>query len=66
KDLNLPNVFPNGCTSVCVAVLPGTDHRLQQAWRIYIDTGRYPAPLNKCIRKKFDVDWPGNIVMVKH
>ncbi|KAJ7476312.1 hypothetical protein B0H11DRAFT_1727301, partial [Mycena galericulata] len=66
KDFQLASVFPNGCTSVFVGFVPGTDMILPCAWRIYIDTGRYPAPMNICIKKKFGVDWPGNIVMAKH
>ncbi|KAJ7730778.1 hypothetical protein B0H16DRAFT_1733630 [Mycena metata] len=66
KDFEMPNVFPNGCISIYVPTLPGTDLELQAAWRIYIDSGRYAAPMNKCVKHKFNVDWPGNIVMAKH
>ncbi|KAJ6464315.1 hypothetical protein DFH09DRAFT_1346828 [Mycena vulgaris] len=66
KDFDLRNVFPNGCISVHISILPGTDMALPSAWRVYIDNGRYPAPSNACIQHKFNVDWPGNIVLVKH
>ncbi|KAJ6507219.1 hypothetical protein C8R47DRAFT_1066100 [Mycena vitilis] len=65
-DLDLPNVFPNGCHSMCIKLLPGTDLQLPTAWRIYMDTGRYAAPMNQSVKKKFGVDWAGNIVMAKH
>ncbi|KAJ6579176.1 hypothetical protein DFH09DRAFT_1310527 [Mycena vulgaris] len=66
KDFEFPNVFPNGCTSVSVTSVPGTDMVLQSPWRIYFDTGRYAAPLNQCVKRKFNVDWTGNILMIKH
>ncbi|KAJ7197892.1 hypothetical protein C8J57DRAFT_1487631 [Mycena rebaudengoi] len=66
KDLELAHVFPNGCMSVWVGEVPGTEMRLPTAWRIYIESGRHSAPLNQCIKNKFGVEWPGNIVMIKH
>ncbi|KAJ7490411.1 hypothetical protein B0H11DRAFT_2229303 [Mycena galericulata] len=66
KDFDLSHIFPNGCVSVCIQKVPGTDMDLPADWRIYIDSGRFVAPLNKCVKKKFGIDWPGNIVLVKH
>ncbi|KAJ7665241.1 hypothetical protein DFH06DRAFT_1127578 [Mycena polygramma] len=65
KDLNLAHLFPNGCSSDAICVLPGTDLVLPVSWRIYIGNARYRSPLNECIKTKFDIDWPGNVVMVK-
>lgn len=46
--------------------LPGTRFRLRKGWRVYFDTGRYSAPPNQCVSSKFDVEWKGNLVLVKH
>ncbi|KAJ7683372.1 hypothetical protein B0H17DRAFT_1205230 [Mycena rosella] len=66
KDFDLSNVFPNGCISVVVNMVPGTNMPLPSTWRIYMDSGRYPAPLNASVQNKFGVEWPGNLVLGKH
>ncbi|KAJ7821151.1 hypothetical protein B0H13DRAFT_1660551, partial [Mycena leptocephala] len=65
-DLFLANIFPNGCYSLRIARVPGTDVPLPTAWRVYFDTGRYRAPVNQCIWSRFNIKWAGNVVMVKH
>ncbi|KAJ7135275.1 hypothetical protein C8R43DRAFT_1132808 [Mycena crocata] len=64
-DLDLALFHPNGCYSMRISRIPGTRQPLPVAWRIYFDNGRYMAPINQRILKRFNVVWPGNIVMVK-
>ncbi|KAJ6501444.1 hypothetical protein C8R47DRAFT_970060, partial [Mycena vitilis] len=65
-DLELADVFPNGCYSVRIRKMPGTQYRFRDGWRIYFNTGRYSAPVNQCVWSRFEIEWRGNIVMVKH
>ncbi|KAJ7495921.1 hypothetical protein B0H11DRAFT_2226915 [Mycena galericulata] len=65
-DLDLSGVFPQGCYSVRVSRVPATNVPLPSAWRIYFDTGRYPAPVNEAVMKRFGTKWTGNILLVKH
>ncbi|KAJ7106078.1 hypothetical protein C8R43DRAFT_842109, partial [Mycena crocata] len=65
-NLDMSNVFPNGYFSMRLTKITATGFRLDTAWRIYFDTGRYWAPVNQCILTKFAVKWRGNIVLTKH
>ncbi|KAJ7040614.1 hypothetical protein C8F04DRAFT_923479, partial [Mycena alexandri] len=65
-DLNLPLLFPNGCMSLRIPNVPGTNIPLPSGWRIYVESGRYPAPPNEAVMTRFNKRWNGNILMVKH
>ncbi|KAJ7135564.1 hypothetical protein C8R44DRAFT_869290 [Mycena epipterygia] len=65
-DYDLAKVFPHGCISIRIDDVPGTDMRLPFPWRIYIDSGSHPAPMNDCIKRKYNFKWSGNVVVIKH
>lgn len=66
KDLDAPNIFPNGARSARIDHMPGTDTPFESSWRIYFDAGQYPSPPNQCVLHKFGVLWNGNVVLAKH
>lgn len=59
-------VFPNGALSLRINTFPGTNHRLENHFRIFVSKYKEPAPANSCIKHKFGLLWAGNVVVAKY
>lgn len=64
--LDVSDFFPNGSYSVRVSVLPGTDDKLSNDWRIFVSKFLHTPPRNKAVEAKYGRKWLGNILMVKY
>ncbi|KAF6746291.1 hypothetical protein DFP72DRAFT_855551 [Ephemerocybe angulata] len=58
--------FPNGSISVLFCTNPSTGRPLPFAYRVYLDSGKVPGQVNKCIEKVFQQMWLGNVVIVRY
>lgn len=66
EHLDVSAFFPNGACSVRISVLPGTDDKLANDWRIFVSAFIHKPPQNKAIEAKFGRKWHGNILFAKY
>ncbi|PPQ72608.1 hypothetical protein CVT26_004082 [Gymnopilus dilepis] len=64
--LDVSGYFPNGATSARVTNIPGTRTKLPRDWRIFVSNGGKKAPINRAIRKAYNVEWRGHVLMAQY
>lgn len=65
EDLNLDRWFPRGATRTTISSGRRATYRSQRLFDIFYSADSVSELPNQCIATKFNVNWMGNVVVVK-
>lgn len=64
--LRVDDLFPNGAISIKLLEIPGKGEKLTYDHRVIVSNGKGDPPLNLAVKRAFNVEWMGNIVIVPY